>query len=202
MENTTDTAPTPTVPTARERLEKLEGQVANLEKFATGISQALNLVDKEFSNVKNATTNLARGLESVSELIASTLTVLGEETKTKVLDFVKELRAKNMAEKAEQARKTVKDALEKGSIVEADTINTDTLLVLSESDKEGNKIGVGYVPVWFGEINPDVASQLSSKTIGDTLDVPDGKVEILEIYHRAAPPAVPTSATEETPTTA
>jgi hypothetical protein len=183
MENTNTTSSAPvTIPTAKERLEQLETKTSNLEKFATGIGTGMNLVDKELTAHKSTMANLAKGLEAASELIAATLTVLGEETKTKVLDFVKEIHAKNLTEKAQSARNAVTDLVTKGQIVETLNVDPNSLIILSEYDKENNKIGTGYVPVWFSEINPEIAAKLIGKGVGEKLEVPDGIVEVVQVF--------------------
>jgi hypothetical protein len=183
MENTNTTSSAPvTIPTAKERLEQLETKTSNLEKFATGIGTGMNLVDKELTAHKSTMANLAKGLEAASELIAATLTVLGEETKTKVLDFVKEIHAKNLTEKAQSARNAVTDLVTKGQIVETLNVDPNSLIILSEYDKENNKIGTGYVPVWFSEINPEIAAKLIGKGVGKKLEVPDGIVEVVQVF--------------------
>lgn len=171
----------PKTPTSLERLVATEQRLV-------GHQQALQLLDRELSSLKQVSTVFSKGLDALAELMTAHVDVLGEDHKAKLTAQVEANREKVRQTKEASARAMVKAKLDAGELAVADAVEGDSLVVFTEFDQSGTEIGVHYTPVVLTELNPEIVSKFVGQKAGFEADVSGGKLKVLEVYKAVAAP--------------
>jgi len=177
-----DNTVTPEVGSSLDRLKTAEQKLVGHEK-------AFQFVDRELNQLKTVLGTVSKGVDSLAELMAAHLDLLGQEFKDKITGRIEENREKARQQKEETARSAVKTRVDNGELVSGDEIDPNSLVVFTEFDKENKEIGVHYTPVWLHELNPEIVPKFLGQKAGFEADVEGGKLRVLEVYRPGTPPA-------------
>lgn len=158
------------VKSAIERIDALEQE---LPRLVMGVNEAL-------SNHAQRTAELASIVEAVVELFGS-----------EVVDAkIKEISDRKVLANLDAAEKNLEKAKGAGEAVKADAIDSKSLIVGREFDKDGNVVFPGKAQLTYEAIKPEFQKKLLGQSAGFQVETPNGgKFEVLEVYKIIEKPA-------------
>ena len=181
MSEDTETVPVP----VRKSVERLEDLETGLKRLAKNTSQDM--------------LTLKESVRNLTEVIQSMVRLEGEEyagkIQAQILASREEVRLQKVAVEKDRMAQYVID----GKLVQAEIADDNTVVVGAEYDKTGAAVGLGYISVEFNSFVPEVKDKLRGQPVGFKLELPDGQLEVLEVYTILAPPDAPPVISESAP---
>jgi hypothetical protein len=166
-------------------------RIASMETFLNQVAQDFQKVQDTFGQVNNNFQSLAKQMEAVSLLAEAMAEILGQEQVVSKIKEIQERRQvqalKNAEDLAVQQTEAVKVALGDGKISATETITEASLIVVKETDKNGNVLHPGRAQAWVNTLATEFKSKLLGLKVGEKMEGANGSsVEILEIYEMVA----------------
>ena len=162
----------------QKKIEKANGVLDRVNNAEKNIQMIYENIQKNFSVVDTK-------LSEQGEILDACVTLLGLDT---VLEQVKKARIDKSEAESENKRVALETALAEGKIVVTDTIDTQSIIVGSEVDKDGNPLHPLRAQILLAQIKPELAEPLKGKKVGDVVETPIGtKFTVLEIYNIVIP---------------
>lgn len=151
------------VKSALERIEALEQTVPQI---VMGVNQAFN--------------QQGQRQEQLAAIVEAVVELFGAET---VDAKIREIADRKVLQNLAKAQEALKEGLEKGEVLKAETINEKSLVVGREIDKDGNPVFPGRVQLTFSAIKPAFQEKLKGQAAGFSVETENGsKFEVLEVY--------------------
>jgi len=166
----------------RSALERIEALEQTLPQLLSGINSAFQQVDGRLGELEQKIDALIEltGPAEVQATIDATL-------------------ARRNAERAAAMTAAVEAALKNGTLVKADVVGENSLVVGTEFDKDNQPLNGGRSQLNFPQIKPEFKVQIQGKPVGSEFSLPTGgKFVVTEIYTPVEkPPEAPAAVAPE-----
>lgn len=188
--------------TALERIQRLEGLTA---LFNEDRQKMLGDINRVNGITEHRLVTLEKSMNAVVEIVdkvADTLNKLdlsydttedgvttrrGIKLETVMVVLKRQIQAEQ-AERAEQEKAAIAQAVKDGLIAFDETVSESSLIVGREVEADGTVRHPGWVQLQFSEARPDLKALFLGKKAGDSVSMGKGTFEVDEIY-KAVPRA-------------
>lgn len=175
-----------------------EKGLSNTKQRADALTRIETLearLDNLHTQLNNAFKQQGEKMDNIVRVLDALTTIVGQETVTAT---VRERHVQRLEEEAAQTEAAVSDAVQQGSLVSAETADSDEFLVVTtQKNPDGTVRHPTKLFLPLGGYVPEVKELLKTAKVGDVLPtVDETTIEVLAIYQPVAvtPPVTPQEA--------
>lgn len=135
--------------------------------------------------VQNEVPALKTSLANLVEVLNAVITLGGDDFAEKVQAKVEEIQMNRAKAQVESQKAQLAKYVADGVLTVTGQIGEDSILVLREISLEGKEIGTGWVQLNVAQFVPDIRQKMIGQSVGYVIDMPNGKIEVIEAYNPA-----------------